>query len=96
MIIAKLHYTASLDQIDAHLIPHRKLLEDLCANGTVICSGPQNPRTGGIIMLNVPDKAAAEKILSNDPFWQHNLATYELIDFTPVKCAPEFMVFIKS
>lgn len=94
MIIANLHYTVPLEQIDAHLVEHRALLMDLCARGIVICSGPKNPRTGGIIMLNVGNIAEAQKILSADPFYRENIATYDYTEFTPVKYAPEFQIFL--
>ncbi len=96
MILVSLHYTVSLDQIDAYLGPHRALLNDLAARGIIICSGPKNPRTGGVILMNVDSINAAQQILSADPFLQQNLATYDYTEFTPVKCAPEFQVFLNQ
>jgi uncharacterized protein YciI len=95
MILVTLHYTVPLDQIDTFLEPHRALLNDLAARGIIICSGPKNPRTGGVILMNIDSINAAQHILSADPFMQHNLATYDYTEFTPVKCAPEFKVFLK-
>ncbi len=94
MVLVTLHYTVPLDQIDAHLVEHRELLMDLCARGIVICSGPKNPREGGIILMNLDSVEKAEKILSNDPFYREHLATYTYTLFTPVKCAPAFQVFL--
>ncbi len=94
MILVTLNYTVPLDQIDAHLEPHRALLNDLAGRGIIICSGPKNPRTGGILLMNVDTVNAAQHILSADPFMQYHLATYEYTAFTPVKCAPAFQVFL--
>ena len=94
MILVSLHYTVPIDQIDAYLEPHRALLNDLAARGIIICSGPKKPRTGGVILMNVDSINAAQHILSADPFMQQNLATYDYTEFTPVKCAPAFQVFL--
>lgn len=94
MIIANLHYTVPLETIDAYVVEHRALLHNLCAKGVVICSGPKNPRTGGIIMLNVETVDEARQILSADPFMRENLATYDFIAFNPLKCAEAFKVFL--
>lgn len=88
MIIANLTYIKPIEDIDAYVVPHRALLEDLCAKGIIVCSGPKNPRVGGIIMLNVETVEDARTILAQDPFWIHELATYDFIEFTPMKCAP--------
>lgn len=96
MILVTLHYNVPIDQIDAHLEPHRALLNDLAARGIIICSGPKNPRTGGVILMNVDSINAAQQILSADPFMQQNLAAYDYTEFTPVKCAPEFQVFLNQ
>lgn len=96
MIIVNLHYTAPIAEIDKHLTEHRALLMDLCTRGIVVCSGPKNPRTGGIMMLNVATIDVAKDILSADPFYRENLATYDYTEFTPVKCAPEFQVFLSK
>lgn len=95
MIIANLHYIVPIETIDAHVVEHRALLQDLCAKGVVVCSGPKDPRTGGIIMLNVDTVDEARNVLSADPFMRENLATYEFIAFNPLKCAEGFKVFLK-
>lgn len=94
MVLVTLHYIVPLAQIDAHLVEHRELLMNLCAQGIVICSGPKNPRDGGVILMNVGSVDQAKKILSADPFYRENLATYTYTEFTPVKCASEFNVFL--
>ena len=96
MILVTLDYTVPLDRIDAVIEPHRALLNDLAVRGVIICSGPKNPRTGGVMLMNVDTVEAAQEILSADPFMQNNLATYDYTDFTPIKCAPEFRVFLNS
>ena len=58
-----------------------------------IVSGPREPRTGGIILSQLTDRAQLEKILAQDPFALHDLADYELIEFDPVKCHPDFKCF---
>ena len=33
-------------------------------------------------------------ILKQDPFYVHNAADYELIEFTPIKYHPDFALFV--
>lgn len=94
MIIALLRYTVPIETIDQFLAEHRRVLQDLCDRNILVCSGPKNPRDGGIMMLNVADIDTAKRILSADPFWHEELATYEFIEFTPVKCAAGFTSFL--
>lgn len=94
MIIANLRYIVPIETIDQFLVEHRRVLQELCDQNILVCSGPKNPRDGGIMMLNVADIDTAKRILSADPFWREELATYEFIEFTPVKCAAGFASFL--
>ncbi len=94
MFMLKLTYIKPIEEIDAFLLEHREWLDTLYANKEAICSGPQNPRNGGIIFLSVNSKARADAIVMADPFHREQLATYELIEFNPVKFDPEFQTFV--
>jgi uncharacterized protein YciI len=94
MIIANLTYIKPLAELDRVLDEHRALLAKWARNNILICSGPKDPRVGGIMMFNLPDVAAVETLMREDPFWRENMATYEYIVFTPVKCANGFNALI--
>lgn len=88
MIIIELTYTAPIEEIDKYLVTHREFLETYYANGYFLASGPQEPRTGGIIIALTDDLDALKDIMSQDPFMMAQLAEYRYIKFTPVKHNP--------
>lgn len=82
-------YLVPLEEVDKHLDDHRAFLRSLIGKH-LVCSGPQVPRTGGFILLNAGDKAEALKIMAGDPYVQHGVAEYDLIEFELKSCAEGF------
>ncbi len=54
-----------------------------------MASGKKVPRTGGVILSNIPSKAELEKILEKDPFKKYELANFEITEFVVSKTAKE-------
>lgn len=82
-----IRYRAPLDVIEANTEIHRAWLRELKANGTLIAAGPFVPRTGGMLLLRVPDEgagAALDLVRNGDPFFTLGLANYELVQWNPV------------
>lgn len=90
MFVVTLHYTQPISEIDNYIVPHREFLDRYYASGHLICSGPKNPRDGGVILAKADSRAELEAILAQDPFKQHNLAEYTVIEFDPIKSSPAF------
>ncbi|MCG2585611.1 YciI family protein [Massilia sp. TS11] len=88
MFVIVLHYIQPLDQVTVQLEAHRAYLDRHYAAGNFIASGPQNPRTGGIILARAMARTELDQLLTEDPFHQHDVARYEVIEFTPNKFAP--------
>ena len=84
MFIVNIKYTQPLDKIDEHLTAHRDFLRRYYATGQLIMSGPKVPRNGGVLVANVSTEAELETIIAEDPFYQNNLAEYQIIEFNPV------------
>ena len=85
--LAILTYRVPLDVVEAATEAHRAYLSQLKANGTLVASGPFNPRTGGAFVLRVPDESAAaalDAVRDNDPFWKRGIANYQLLPWNPV------------
>lgn len=80
-----IRYRVSLEEVVAVTPAHRAYLADLHARGTVLASGPLEPRTGGAVLCRVPDDdpAALERIRDNDPYWQQGIADYEVLRWVP-------------
>lgn len=94
MFVIQLHYKVAIEKVDEYLIEHRNFLEAGYQKNYFIVSGPKNPRTGGVILSQLKDRAQLEKILSEDPFSIHGIADYEIMEFTPVKFHADFVKFI--
>ncbi|ARU49608.1 YciI family protein [Sulfurospirillum diekertiae] len=89
MFIIALTYHKSLEEVDAHLSAHVAFLKEHYAKGIFLASGRKNPRNGGIILALAPSKAEIEAVIALDPFYIHDVATYEITEFTPSMTSPE-------
>jgi uncharacterized protein YciI len=80
--LAILRYRKPLEEIEKVLVAHRTYLAGLKAQGKLLASGPLEPRTGGALLLRVPDQdvdQALNAIRDGDPFVQAGVAQYELM-----------------
>jgi uncharacterized protein YciI len=78
--IVILRYRRPLDDVLAHTQAHREYLQSLKASGVLVASGPLEPRTGGALLLRVPDdavEATLDRVRDGDPYWQAGVAQYE-------------------
>lgn len=87
MFIVILTYKRPFAEIEPHLAAHCAFLERHYADGSFLCSGPQHPRTGGVIMCRAENRAEVEAWIAEDPFRREDLAAYEIIDFRPTRTA---------
>lgn len=90
------HYQKPLEEVEKFLVEHRNFLEVWYQKGLLIASGPQNPRTGGLILSRQIDRKALEDIFKADPFAREKIARYEFIEFSPVKYAKGFEPFLNT
>lgn len=95
MLVTLIHYIAPLAEIDQHLATHREHLQTYYDQNVLIMSGPQIPRTGGIIIA-ATDRDTMQTIIEQDPFYQHQLATFDIIEFDPVKYQQQLASFLSS
>ncbi len=85
MFVIMLSYQKDISEVDKFLIAHREFLEQGYQKNYFLASGPQNPRIGGVIISLLKDKKQLEELMAKDPFQIHGIASYELIEFSPVK-----------
>ncbi len=84
--IAIIRYRRPLDEVLTVTDAHRTYLRTLYEAGTLLASGPLEPRNGGALLLRVPDDAALEtldSIRDNDPYVKNGMAQYELLPWAP-------------
>ncbi|MGE4298654.1 MAG: YciI family protein [Desulfovibrionaceae bacterium] len=84
MFVILVTYTKPLEEIDKALVAHRAFLKSQYDAGLFLASGPQNPRTGGVILAQAADRAALEAVLATDPFRVQGVADYTVIEFQPL------------
>ena len=80
--IALIRYRRPLEEVLAVVEQHRAYLRGLKEEGTLIASGPMEPRTGGVLLLRVPDddvNGALDTIRDGDPYVTFGVAQYEVI-----------------
>ena len=90
MFIINLTYKVELEEVDKHLEAHIAYLKQQYSQTNFIASGRKVPRTGGVILSQIKDKQDLLDILAQDPFHQHGLADYELIEFIPSMTSEAF------
>ena len=81
MFIIELTYKADLAEIDAHMGAHVAFLKKYYASGNFLVSGRKIPRDGGIILAVGTSRQQIEAIVEEDPFYQHGLADFRIIEF---------------
>jgi uncharacterized protein YciI len=85
--IVLIRYRAPLEEVAKVTDEHRAYLRELKQQGTLLASGPFDPRSGGALLLRVPDaapRAALDSVRDGDPFWEKGLVNYELMLWAPV------------
>ena len=81
MFIIELTYKADLAEIDAHMAAHVVFLKKYYAAGNFLVSGRKIPRDGGIILAVGKSRRDIEAIIEEDPFFEHGLADFRIIEF---------------
>ena len=96
MFLLLLKYIKPLDEVERLMPEHRAFLDRFYREGKLVCSGPREPRTGGVILADVDSEVEAMKIVVEDPFFSEKVAHYELIRFNITRSDPRFAAFVES
>jgi uncharacterized protein YciI len=96
VFIIILTYKKPLSEIDPHIPAHRVFLDAGYKNNAFVASGAKAPRTGGVIISHLKNRADVEALVKQDPFYQHDVADYEIIEFQPSKFHPDFSAFVSE
>lgn len=94
MFLIMMKYVKPIEVVDTYLSQHRAFLEEGYKKDFFVVSGPRNPRIGGILISQLKNRDQLEKILREDPFYINEIATFEIIEFDPVKYHKNFSHFI--
>ena len=80
--ICLIRYRRPLEEVLTVTDRHRAYLRGLKEAGTLIASGPMDPRSGGALLVRVPDGdvlRSLDAIRDSDPYVTTGVAQYELI-----------------
>jgi len=88
VFIVLLAYVKPINLVDAHLSAHREFLQRNYETGAFLLSGPKEPRTGGVILVNLDSHEELQAILAEDPFHRYEIAEYTIIRLTATMTAP--------
>ena len=86
--VVEITYTIPADQLGEITDLHRAFLQTGYDQGWLLCSGPRVPRTGGIVIARAPTLEDLQNFFTHDPYVHKGMATYNFIEFQPVKYNP--------
>ena len=96
MFVIELTYKSGLDEIDAHMAAHVKFLKKHYGSGNFLVSGRKIPREGGIILAVGKSRKEIEAIIKEDPFYEHGLAEFRIIEFRASQRADDIQKRIET
>ena len=96
MFVIELSYKADLAEIDAHMAEHVAFLKKYYGAGHFLVSGRKIPRDGGIILAAGKTKQQVEALIKEDPFHQHGLADFRVIEFRASQRANDIQERLKK
>ncbi|MBI5726633.1 MAG: GTP cyclohydrolase [Ignavibacteriales bacterium] len=96
MFIILLSYKQPLTVVDTWLAGHNIYLQKYYQAQTFICSGPQIPRNGGVILCSAESVDEVHRIVSEDPFVSNGVADYTVIEFRVADYLPGFEKFFHA
>lgn len=88
--IVELTYTVPVEELGEAITEHRAFLQLGYDRKWLLCSGPQVPRLGGMIVARAPTQEDLQQFFEQDPYKLKGLATYRFVEFEPVKYQPLF------
>ncbi|MGD9010131.1 MAG: YciI family protein [Desulfobacteraceae bacterium] len=82
MFIITVTYKKPMEEIEPHMDAHMAFVKKQFADGHFLFSGRKVPRTGGIIVSNIRTREQLDDIIKQDPFDRHQLADFDVIEFS--------------
>jgi len=83
-----IHYIAPSEEVAKLRPAHRVFLQTGYDASLLLMSGPRNPCTDGIAIARAESPDEIISFFKKDPYQMNNLASYEFIEFEPVKNHP--------
>lgn len=85
MFVIDIKFKVDLETVNKYVMEHRQWLDTKYAAGLLLCSGPKEPRVGGIIIALGDEIDKIQELIQEDPYNQHGVAEYTITEFLPNK-----------
>ena len=76
-------YLKPLSEVDALLPEHNAFLDERYRAGECLLSGRKQPRTGGVMLVDLSSREDLQRFVEEDPFYRRGVAQYEVVEFFP-------------
>lgn len=96
MFIAIITYKKPVEEVNRFLGPHCDFLSAYISIGNIIAAGPQNPASGGVILLKADSCEEVDDIISRDPWNVRGLVDYQIVEFIPTMIGDPRLVEVLS
>ncbi len=83
MFVAISVYLKPLEEVNQFSAAHVAWILKHYASGRFLGSGRRVPPVGGVIIARGESQEELSSILAGDPYQQHGLAKYEIVEFNP-------------
>jgi uncharacterized protein YciI len=83
--IVEITYRVPVEQLVEVTPLHRAFLQAGYDSGLLLFSGPQVPRTGGMVVARAASLEEIQGFFAGDPYQTQGVATYRFVEFNPVK-----------
>ncbi len=94
--LIEITFTVPFDEVEPVIAEHRAFLDIGYQKGILLCSGPKNPRDGGIVIGRSQNFEQIEDYFKNDPYAIQNVAFHRIVEFNPVKFQPLLAVWVNA
>jgi uncharacterized protein YciI len=87
MYVVTVTYTARLKDVDQWRPAHGEWLNDLISRQLLLVAGRRVPLVGGVYLTTDMATEELAQILATDPYVVNNVATHNVVEFTPLLVA---------
>lgn len=89
-LAAIVRYDAPEEELAKHNAEHRAYMRGFFEQGKLVVAGPFVPRSGGLLIFNVEDRAELDAMLEDEPFHKRGYYTLEVHEWGPTLGAEGF------
>ena len=82
--LVEITYLRPAEELGELVGQHRAYLQSGYERGWLLLSGPQVPRTGGLVVARAPSQEDLEAFFAQDPYQVNRAATYRVVEFNPI------------